>query len=147
MRPSPYMPPSSPSTYPSRPDDCHLKQERSIYEGESFRSSDPFADARRSSTLSFDNTLPGTPNNETYLSEKHHSIDSLKKQDPDYAANRVKELGALNVQVDEKPDYDDPDGMKQRRAKRLMKVRKFGFQCLIFGFKYVQRLASFLRSN
>ncbi|OAG13919.1 hypothetical protein CC77DRAFT_1002156 [Alternaria alternata] len=35
--------------------------------------------------------------------------------------------------VDEKPDFSDPDGMKVRRAQRLMKLRKLAFQCCIFG--------------
>jgi chitin synthase len=50
-------------------------------------------------------------------------------------AARIAQLGNLCTMVDEKPDYDDPEGLRTRRAKRFMKVRKLGFQCTIFGLK------------
>jgi chitin synthase len=124
------------STIPSQPEECHLRSESITFETDTASSPyNPFSNSHRQSTLSLGTTLPSTPDNEPYISEKSDSI-LWDKSGTDHAI-RVQELGDLNTMVDEKPDFEDPDGSKVRRAKRLMKVRKFAFQCCIFGLKYV----------
>jgi chitin synthase len=124
------------STIPSIPEDCHLRPEGITLESDIASSHyNPFGNKHRQSTLSLGTTILETPNNEPCISEKSVSI-LWDKSGKDHAT-RVQELGDLNTMVDEKPDFEDPDGSKVRRAKRLMKVRKFAFQCCIFGLKYV----------
>lgn len=123
------------SSLPSHPDDCHLRPASIILEsGATSTIDNPFTNSNRSSALSFGSTtVPGTPNNERCQSEKSNSI-LWEKSGRDFT-QRIEELGKLNTMVNEKPDFEDPDGLKERRAKKLMKVRKFGFQCTIFGIK------------
>jgi chitin synthase len=121
------------SAFPSHPEPCHIWPESSNLESGACSTIDnPFVNGHRSSAPSFGTTLPGTPNNETFPSEKNSIL--WEKSGKGYA-NRIEELGDINTQVDEKPDFEDPDGLKERRAKRLMKVRKFAFQFTIFGVK------------
>ena len=124
------------SSLPSPLEDCHLRPESIALESEACSTFDnPFANAHRISSLSFGTTLPGTPCDEKSKSKL------WEKPRKDYA-NRIEELGDLNTQIDEKPDFVDPDGMKEHRAKKVMKVRKFAFQCTIFGLKYVRSRSS-----
>jgi chitin synthase len=125
---------ASSSSLPSHLDECHLRPEGITLESEACSVNANFSvNALQNSPLSFGSTLPGTPSDEAYLSDKNAPIP-WKISDPEYS-NRIKELGDCNIQVNEKPQFEDPDGRKQRRATKLMKVRKFTFQCTIFGIK------------
>lgn len=133
---SSHKPSSLASSLPSQPEDCHLRPESITFERDTASISyNPYINSHRQSTLSSGTELPGTPNSEVYISEKIGSI-LWEKSGKDHAA-RVQELGDLNTMVDEKPEFEDPDGVKVLRAKRIMKVRKFAFQCTIFGLKYI----------
>lgn len=121
---------------PSEPENAFLRPDLNSVLNEWDTASDRYNSARnvnRQSSLSLGTTLPGTPSNEVFTNEKCDRImwDTCVER----GEERVKQLGELNNMVDEKPDFSDPDGKKVRRAQRLMKVRKFAFQCCIFGLK------------
>lgn len=128
------LPPDGLSTtsLPTQPENAYLRLER-VTPGSVITITDLNSYFQRQSTLSFQTTLPGTPRDEVYADEKAGSLFS-EQSDRDHE-ERVKTLGDLNTMVDEKSDFSDPDGMKVRRAKRLMKVRKSAFQFCIFGLK------------
>ncbi|CAN9304422.1 unnamed protein product [Alternaria alternata] len=122
------------SSLPSEPENVFLRPDLSNVLHEWDTASERYNTSRninRQSSLSLGTTLPGTPSNEVFTNEKCDRImwDTCTKR----GEERVKQLGELNNMVDEKPDFSDPDGMKVRRAQRLMKLRKLAFQCCIFG--------------
>jgi chitin synthase len=124
------------SSLPSEPENVFLRPDLSNVLHEWDTASEKYNTSRninRQSSLSLGTTLPGTPSNEVFTNEKCDRImwDTCTKR----GEERVKQLGELNNMVDEKPDFSDPDGMKVRRAQRLMKLRKLAFQCCIFGLK------------
>jgi chitin synthase len=122
------------SSLPSQPENVYLRPERNtLGSGTIVARTNPYLQTQCQSTASFETTLPGTPNVETYINEKAGSFFWVNSEQ--HHEERVKTLGDLNTMVDEKPEFSDPSGMKVRRAQRLMKVRKLGFQCCIFGLK------------
>ena len=130
--------PTSPlaSSLPSEPENVFLRPDLSNVLHEWDTASTRYISSRninRQSSLSLGTTLPGTPNNEVFINEK--SIPIIWDPSTKSHEERVQQLGDLNIMVDEKPEFSDPDGLKVRRAQRLMKVRKLAFQCCIFGLK------------
>lgn len=122
------------SELPSQPANVYLRSERTALDSNTataeFSLTTP---SQRQSNLSSRTTLPGTLREELYANEK---VKGVFWQGPvEDHIERVTRLGKLNTMVVEAPDFSDPDGMKVRRAKRLMKVRKTAFQFCIFGLK------------
>lgn len=142
-----HRPDDSPApSLPSPPKDVYLRPESiSLDDDTDVARGNSHIQSHRHSTLSFGTTLPGTPSNELYADEKANSF--LWESSGKNHEERIKALGDLNTMVEEKPDFSDPDGMKVRRAQRLMKVRKFAFQSCIFGLKYGRVPFYFLRST
>ncbi|KAH9877748.1 hypothetical protein J1614_002965 [Plenodomus biglobosus] len=116
---------------PRRPDQAYLRPESLIIEGISralvnsiFEYIGYHSDISCSTTLAT-NSSHG---------DEYEKTPTFREKSEKRSAYRVRDLGKLNTQVDEQPNWSDPSGSKIKRAKRMMKLRKFAFQFTIFGF-------------
>ncbi|KAF2848143.1 glycosyltransferase family 2 protein [Plenodomus tracheiphilus IPT5] len=116
---------------PRQPNQAYLRPESMIIEGISralvnsiFEYIGYHSDISRSTTL---------VSNDSHI-DQFEKIPTLREKSEKRAAHRAKQLGSLNTQVEAKPIWVDFDGSKTRRAGRLMKLRKFAFQFMIYGF-------------
>ena len=76
-----------------------------------------------------------TATNGCVLNKDHGN--SVFSYDTETAEEKVARLGTLVTQVDEKPSYEDTDGMLERRAKRRMQRCKIFFCAFLYGSKSV----------
>ncbi|KAH9871478.1 hypothetical protein IAQ61_005657, partial [Plenodomus lingam] len=116
---------------PRPPDQAYLRPESMILEAMSRALIHSiFEDIGYNNNVSHTDTLVSNNSREG----KCRKAPNFKETNPERCAHTTEQLGKLNTQVDEKPQWSDPDGSKTKRARKMMRLRKFAFQFIIFGF-------------